>query len=164
MAKQDSINQKKKSKLRDLDWSQRMFMYNRLCKQFHEADILYNLDITNMWGEYLLVAAKSIFKMDGIKFYYIMLLGLDKTEDGFKPNNLKISLAPEKLENLSYLKPIGTCKFRVVSEIESTDINTELEENYKNIDPWKYNSRLTTRKPVRRKYDSNGELVIKVIN
>ena len=166
MVKQDNLKKtpatrRKKRELRNLDWAASIAEYNSFCKNLHEGDILYNLDVTNLWGEYLLVAAKTKFVVNGIPVFFMLLLGLDNEDGEFKPNNLRISLSPEKLENIRYLKFVGNCKFGIQPIIEKTGLNEALNTMYKKMDLKKYSSNLGLSKPRRRKYDASGELRIK---
>ena len=53
-------------------------VYNNFCKNITEGSILYNMDITNLWGDYLLVVQKTIIRIGKMKTYSLLLLGLKK--------------------------------------------------------------------------------------
>ena len=55
--------------------------YNRFCGNLKEGCILYNIDSTNSWGDYLLVVNISAVKVEGIKTYTVLLLGLKKDKN-----------------------------------------------------------------------------------
>ena len=71
--------------------------YNTFCNSIKVGSILYNINSTNYWGEYLLVADKVAIKIDNLKTYTILLLGLSKEGSNYKPRELSITLTPDDL-------------------------------------------------------------------
>ena len=139
-------------------------MYNDFCASIREGDILYNIDNTNMWGSYLLVAARASINMGGHKTWFMLLIGLDKDGEEFTSNNTRINLNPDKASSTSYLKRIGHTKFKVDIVFKEVNINNGLAVVYENTDLWKYSRKLDTRKPRKKKYDRTGDLLIKNYN
>lgn len=135
--------------------------YNQFCESLVEGNILYNIDTTNLWGEYLLVANITSVRVGGFKTYTVLLLGLKKEEGKYIPIDLRIKLTPEYTNNIPFLKPVGFCKFKLFPELSNININTGLVSVYGNVDLWKYRDKLNIKKPRKRKYDSEGKLIIK---
>lgn len=157
MAKEEHIN---RDVLRDT-----ISQYNDFCKEIKEGDILYNIDSTNLWGDYLVVASKAVFTLGTVKTYYMLLIGLDKeSSNAFKTNNCRINLTPDKADNTSYLKRIGHCKFTVELKMDNVQTNKGLMCIYEGTDLLKYYSKIHMKKPRKKKYDRNGELTRKPLN
>ena len=138
--------------------------YNGFCKNLTEGCILYNIDSTNLWGDYLLVASISIVRIGSHKTYTVLLLGLKKEGTSYVPRNLCIKLTPDYAKNVPFLKYVGHCKFKLIPELSNMDINTGLVAAYGSIDLHKYTTKLSIRKPRARKYDREGKLVIRKPN
>lgn len=135
--------------------------YNTFCRNSKEGDILYNLDSTNCWGEYLLVANVSKVVIKGVATYTMLLLGLMRKEGSMVPLNIRIKLTPEYHANIPFLKYVGHCSFRLIPTIDEMDFNLGLAAVYGSTDLWKYKEKLSIRKPRRRKYGRDGKPVIK---
>lgn len=135
--------------------------YNKFCGNLVEGSILYNIDSTNRWGEYLLVASISVVRISGMRTYTVLLIGLTKEEGNYKPRNLCIKLTPDYAKNVPFLKYVGHCNFTLVPELSNIDINVGLVTVYGNVDLHKFAEKLSIRKPRRGKYDKDGKLVIK---
>lgn len=135
--------------------------YNGFCKSLVEGNILYNLDSTNLWGEYLLVANISTVNTEKEKTYAVLLLGLKKEKDSLLPTGTCIKLTPDYSNNIPFLKPVGYCKFQLVPNITTLNLNVGMAAIYGSIDLWKYRRKLDIHKPRKSKYDKDGKLVIK---
>ena len=135
--------------------------YNTFCSSIKVGSILYNINSTNYWGEYLLVADKVTIKIDNLKTYTILLLGLSKEGSNYKPRELSITLTPDDANNVPFLKPVGYCTFKLVPQLNKISVDKGLIAAYSDIDLHKYANRLSIRKPKTSKYDHEGKLVIK---
>jgi hypothetical protein len=135
--------------------------YNKFCRSLREGCILYNIDKTNSWGEYFLVANIASIRFAGQRTYSMMLLGLSKKEQGFVPRNLRIKLTPDYARNIPFLKNVGQCNFTLVPEIRDVDVNLGLVAVYGDVNLHKYAQKLSVHKPKSRKYGKDGHLVIK---
>lgn len=138
--------------------------YNTFCKNLREGCILYNVDNTNSWGDYFLVANISAVRLNNHKTYSVLLMGLKKDGDTFLPRNNKIKLTPEFADNLPFLKYIGRCHFTLRPELTDVDINLGLASMYGSTDVHKYAKKLSVRKPKKRRYGSDGKPIIKKTN
>ena len=135
--------------------------YNTFCKSINVGSILYNINSTNCWGEYLLVADITAIKIDNLKTYAILLLGLKKEEGNYKPRELSVTLTPDDANNVPFLKPVGYCTFKLVPQLNKVNVDKGLIAAYSDIDLHKYANRLSIRKPRTSKYNHEGSLVIK---
>lgn len=138
--------------------------YNDFCKDLREGSVLYNIDPTNMWGDYLLVVNKSIIRVGNAKTYSVLLLGLKKEDGVYKTRNMRISLTPDYAPYVSYLKHVGFCKFELLPVLKDTDIKAGLVAAYSNVDLHQFTKRLSIRKPQRHKYDRDGKPIIRKCN
>lgn len=134
--------------------------YNEFCRSVNEGDILYNIDSTNCWGDYLLVAAKAPIKVRNAKSWFILLLGLDLKDDKLITTSVRINLTPDEMQSTYYLKYVGYCKYSLTPTIYNSTIVEALKNTYKNIDLWKYSKKLHLRKPKKRKYGRDGKPII----
>ena len=123
--------------------------------------VLYNIDPTNLWGDYLLVVNVTTVRIYEHKTYTVLLLGLKKENKEFTPRNLKIKMTPEYAKNIPFLKYVGHCNFFLNPILENIEINIALTAIYSSTDLRKFNSAVDLRKPRKRKYDKDGKLVIK---
>lgn len=137
--------------------------YNDFCKSVSEGNILYNLDSTNGWGEYLMVTSKMTVKTCNIVTYTLLLIGLKKEKEKMLPTNQCIKLTPDYAGNIPFLKPVGYCKFRLIPDISSVNLNLGMAAIYGSVDLWKYKEKLSIRKPKARKYGKDGKPIIKKI-
>ena len=135
--------------------------YNSFCKELRAGNVLYNIDTTNLWGEYLLVAHVTPVRVGNAKTYTVLLLGLKKAEGKYVSNDLCISLTPDYAGRIPFLKHVGYCKFSLMPVLDNVDINVGLAAVYGNTDLHKFASKLSIRKPKVRKYDREGKPVIK---
>ena len=135
--------------------------YNEFCRNLIEGNILYNIDSTNLWGEYLLVVNKSIIHVCNMLTYSILLFGLKKEEGQYKPRDLCISFTPDYASRIPFLKIIGSCKFKLIPAIEDVKVNVGLVAIYGSVDLHKYTKKLNIRKPQIKKYGKDGKPVIK---
>ena len=133
--------------------------YNTFCKNLKEGCILYNIDSTNLWGDYLLVANISTIKVGVYKTYGVLLIGLKKEESKFVPRNLIIRLTPEYINNIPFLKYVGHCKFKLIPEIIEINVNLGLATVYSNTDLHKFAKKISVRKPKSRIYEKDGSPV-----
>lgn len=138
--------------------------YNAFCKSIQKGNILYNLDSTNLWGDYLLVTNIATVKVSNIKTYTVFLIGLKKENGEYIPRDLSISLTPSNRGNIPFLKPVGFCKFKLHPTFSKVNIDVGLTTIYGNTDLHKYLTKHDIRKPKVSKYDTNGELIIKSLN
>ena len=135
--------------------------YNGFCKDLRAGNILYNIDSTNLWGEYLLVVNVTALRINGIKTYTVFLTGLRKKEGKYVPYDLSISLTPDYARYIPFLKPVGYCKFSLHPAIEDVNVNVGLVTVYGNTDLHKFATKLSVRKPRTHKYDRDGKPVIR---
>lgn len=135
--------------------------YNRFCKNLMEGNILYNIDSTNLWSEYLLVANITPIRIKGVRTYTITLLGLKKQNGKYTPINQRISMTPDYTKYIPFLKPVGFCKFKLIPDMTDVEINVGLVATYGSTDLHKFTSKLSIRKPKFSKYDMEGKLIIK---
>lgn len=136
-------------------------IYNDFCRNLKEGNILYNVDYTNHWGEYLLVANIATFIFEGMKTYTALLIGLKKEGSKLTPYNLRIKFTPEHIDHIPFLKYVGRCDYQLVPKIENLELNLGLATIYGSIDLHKYTKKLSIRKPRNRKYGNDGHLIIK---
>ena len=137
-----------------------MFAYNDFCKNLKEGCILYNLDSTNNWGDYLLVVNISAVRIKGNLTYTALLLGLRKEKSNLVPRNTKIKLTPDYANSIPFLKYVGQCSFELIPNITDVNLDVGLAAVYGSIDLWKYREKLNIRKPKKRKYGRDGKLVV----
>ena len=135
--------------------------YNQFCGNLREGYVLYNVDSTNLWGDYLLVADVISVRVGACKTYTVLLLGLKKEDGVFKPKNLRIKLTPEHAKNIPFLKYVGRCNFNLIPEMSDVNINTGLVTVYGQADLHKFAQGLSIRKPRKQKYGKDGKLIIK---
>lgn len=138
--------------------------YNTFCRNLKEGNILYNIDTTNFWGEYLLVAHKVLVRVQGVKTYTILLIGLQKENDQYKPRNIMVVLTPDCASSIPFLKYVGYCKFKLYPIIDKADVNLGLVAAYSEVDLRKYAYSINMRKPQKTKYGKDGKPVIKKLN
>lgn len=135
--------------------------YNSFCKGLKEGTILYNVDSTNCWGDYLLVVNKTSIQIGSVKTYTVLLLGLKKEDSVFKSRHLRISMTPDYASHVPFLKYVGYSKFELLPVLKDVDVNMGLVAAYGTTDLRKYAQRLSIRKPQSRRYDKDGKPVIK---
>ena len=135
--------------------------YNTFCQNLLTGNILYNIDSTNLWGEYLLVVNITPIRFYDVKTYTVFLIGLKKQEGKYVPYNLCISMTPDYARYIPFLKPVGYCKFSLLPVLEDVDVNLGLVTVYGNTDLHKFASKLSIRKPRAKKYDGEGSPIIK---
>jgi hypothetical protein len=135
--------------------------YNNFCKKLSEGSVIYNVDTTNGWGEYLLVIDKSSICIGKTHTYSIILLGIQKERGRYLPRNLKISLTPENASNIPYLKYVGYCRYELFLVLRDVNINIGLAAAYGSTDLHKFTKNVHIRKPQIRKYNKDGKPVIK---
>lgn len=138
--------------------------YNSFCSNLKEGYILYNIDTTNQWGEYLLVANVATVRIKGIETYTCMLLGLKKENNGFVPRNCRIKLTPDYASNIPFLKYVGKCTFSIVPIIEDIKVDIGLVTAYGQADLHRFAEKLSIRKPKKRKYGKDGKPIIRKTN
>lgn len=135
--------------------------YNAFCRELRAGCILYNINSMNMWGDYLLVAHVTRIRVGNVNTYTVLLLGLKKQEGKYIPRNLCISLTPDCMEQVPFLKPVGYGKFTLVPVFDEVKVDVGLAAVYSQTDLHKFVSSLSIRKPRTRKYDKDGRLIIK---
>ena len=141
-----------------------MGAYNDFCRNLTEGSILYNLDSTNSWGDYLLVANKQVIHAGNDQTYTLLLLGLKKENGQYKPRNLRISMTPDYAKHIPYLKYVGTCKFELLPVISEVNVSVGLVSIYSNTDLRKFTQKLNIRKPQKKRYGNDGKPTIKKCN
>ena len=135
--------------------------YNKFCNNLAEGCILYNIDSTNMWGDYFLVANISPVRIGEMKTYTALLLGLKKDKNRFLPVNRKIKLTPDCAGNVPFLKYVGRCKFSIIPELSEVEVNIGLATVYGQTDLRKFTEKLSIRKPKKKKYGRDGKLFVR---
>ena len=135
--------------------------YNNFCQKLKEGSVIYNVDHTNGWGEYLLVIDKSSICVGKTRTYSLILLGIQKERGRYLPRNLKISLTPESASHIPYLKYVGYCRYELLLVLRDVNINVGLVAAYGNTDLHKFTKSMRMRKPQTRKYNKDGKPVIK---
>lgn len=134
--------------------------YNSFCKGLKAGHILYNINSMNLWGDYLLVAHVAHIRVGNADTYTALLIGLKKQEGKYVPINLCISLTPDNIEQIPFLKPVGYGKFTLIPMFDNIDINVGLVTVYSQTDLHKLVTKLDIRKPRTRKYGKDGKPVI----
>ena len=135
--------------------------FTAFCRERHEGEILYNLDSTNLWGEYLLIVSKIKFKVNGTTTYCLILHSVTLKDHTLIPLNRRIDFSSEMANSVPFLKPVGFCKFELNPHFTKVDINLPLIVTYKNQDIWDYTKRSKTPKPKKRTYGIDGLKIIK---
>lgn len=135
--------------------------YNKFCKNLTEGCILYNVNKTNSWGEYLLVANITEVILSGMKTYSVLLIGLKKEDGEYLPKNLRIKITPDHYNDVHFLNYVGRCNFNLIPNIKDININKGLIAIYQDVDLRKYAKNIKIRKPKNRKYAADGKLVIR---
>lgn len=135
--------------------------YNKFCKELKAGNILYNINSMNLWGDYLLVAHVTHVRVGNADTYTALLLGLKKTEGQYIPRNFYVSLTPDNIEQIHFLKHVGYGKFTLVPVFSEINVNVGLATVYSQTDLHKFVSKLSIRKPRVSKYDKDGKPVIK---
>lgn len=135
--------------------------YNVFCENLSEGHILYNIDNTNQWGEYLLVVNVSSVSIHGHTSYNVLLLGLRKENNSFVPRNVRINLTPDYVGNIPFLRYIGHCNFKLVPDITDLEVNKGLVSVFSSVDLRKYTEKLSLRKPKIRKYGEDGKHIVR---
>ena len=135
--------------------------YNGFCKELRVGNILYNINSMNLWGEYLLVAHIAHIKTSGIDTYTVLLLGLKKQDGKYVSRNVCVSLTPDNMEQIPFLKHVGYGQFTLVPVFDSINVNVGLATVYSQTDLHKFATKLSIRKPRTHKYGKDGKLVIK---
>lgn len=138
--------------------------FNKFCSNLREGTILYNIDSTNLWGDLLLVVNISTVKIDKMSTYTVLMLGLKREEGKFVPRNLRIKFTPDYASSIPFLKYVGYCKYQLVPKLEDVNVNLGLLTVYSNTDLRKFTKTSSVRKPRKRKYGNDGELIIKKAN
>ena len=135
--------------------------YNEFCKELRAGNILYNINSMNLWGDYLLVAHVTHIRIGNADTYTALLLGLKKVEGQYVSRNFCISLTPDNMEQIPFLKHVGYGKFTLVPAFEDINVNVGLVTVYSQTDLHRFVSKLSIRKPRTRKYGKDGKLIIK---
>jgi hypothetical protein len=135
--------------------------YNEFCKGLRAGNILYNINSMNLWGDYLLVAHVTHIRVGNADTYTALLLGLKKIEGQYVPRNFCISLTPDNMEQIPFLKHVGYGKFTLVPVFDEINVNVGLATVYSQTDLHKFVSKLSIRKPRTHKYGKDGKPVIK---
>ncbi len=135
--------------------------YNGFCRELRMGSILYNINSMNRWGEYLLVAHVTHIRTSDIDTYTVLLLGLKKSEGKYIPRNFCISLTPDNMEQIPFLKHVGYGKFTLVPVFDKIKVDVGLAAVYSQTDLHKFVSKLSIRKPRTHKYGKDGKSVIK---
>ena len=135
--------------------------YNRFCKNLHEGYILYNIDTTNSWGDYLLVANIAKVRLGEQTTYTVMLLGLKKEKKNFVPRNIRIKLTPDCAKYIPFLKYVGKCHYRLIPDISDVEVNIGLAAVYGGVNLRKYTQKLSIRKPKKKGYWNDGRRIVK---
>lgn len=135
--------------------------YNRFCSSLKEGCILYNVNNTNNWGDYLLVVNISAVKVSEQKTYTVLLLGLKKEKDSLVSRNTRIKLIPDYAQNVPFLKPVGYCDFKIVPILDNVKLNVGLAAVYGSTDLHKFTKNLSIRKPKKRKFGIDGKPIVK---
>lgn len=135
--------------------------YNAFCKELRVGNILYNLNSMNLWGDYLLVAHITRVKVGNTNTYTVLLIGMKKQDGQYVAKNLCISLTPDNMEQIPFLKHVGYSKFTLVPMFSEININVGLATVYSQTDLHKFVSKLSIRKPRTHKYGKDGKPVIK---
>lgn len=142
---------------------ERLVEFNEFCKQLHTGDLIYNINSSNAWGEYLMVATKANIIIGKEKSYYIMFFGLRKDGEAFSFNDKKIDFTLNLDGEIPFLKVVGKCEFELKPAIIRAFSRKELIAIYKGMDLRKYTKTANVRKARYKKY-ADGTTVIKKIN
>lgn len=131
--------------------------YNGFCRELRAGNILYNTNSTNHWGEYLLVVHVTHVK----DTYAILLMGMEKTEGQYRTRNLCVSLTPDNMKQVPFLKHVGYCKFTLTPILDNVHVDVGLATVYSQTDLHKFVTNLSIKKPRTRKYGKDGRPIIK---
>ena len=143
----------------------KLLAFNEFCMEHKEGDILLNLNPSNMWGKYLLVTAKSLLCADSVRVGFLMLMGLERKENGeLKPTGKRIDLTFDKADHTNYLKKVGFCKYSITPRLVESTTNFNLVKRYQGVGMAKYNGRQKVRKPLAKIWDIDGRRIIKDTN
>ena len=134
--------------------------YNEFCRKLRKGVILYNINPSNFFGEYLLVAHITHVVIDSSDTYTVLLLGMKRQDGKYIPTNSQTSLTPENMEQISFLKHVGCSKFTLVPVFDEINVNLGLITVYSQTDLHKFTSKLSIRKPRARKYGKDGKLIV----
>lgn len=135
--------------------------YNEFCKDLKAGCILYNLNAMNLWGDYLLVANVTHVKIGYAGTYTVLLIGMKKEEGKYTPRNLCISLTPDNIEQIPFLKQVGYSKFNLVPVLDDIKINVGLVARFSQVDLHEFTKKLHIKKPRTHKYGKDGKPIIK---
>ena len=135
--------------------------YNAFCRDLKAGHILYNVNPGNMWGDYLLVAHVLHVRVGNADTYAVLLIGMKKTEGKYVPRNFCISLTPESMSQVPFLKHVGYSKFTLVPVFDEVNVDVGLAPVYSQTDLHKFVTKLSIRKPRTHKYGKDGKPVIK---
>lgn len=135
--------------------------YNAFCKELRIGNILYNINSMNLWGEYLLVANVTRIRFSNTDTYTALLLGMKKVDGKYVNRNFCISLTPDNMAQIPFLKCVGYSRFTLVPVFDEINVNVGLATVYSQTDLHKFTSKLSTRKPRTHKYGKDGKLIIK---
>ena len=138
-------------------------VYNNFCKNLAEGYILYNVDSTNGWGEYFVVVNIATVRLQGLKTYTALLIGLKKEDGKFYPRNTRIKITPDYAKNVPFLKYVGRCRFKLIPELTDVEVNAGLVAVYGTVDLRKFNEWTPLRKPKKRKYGKDGKPIIRKV-
>lgn len=131
--------------------------YNEFCNNLKDGYILYNLDSTNDWGEYLLAGEKFSLKVEGQKTYAVLLYGIKRKDNKFVFNKTRVKLTPDCAGNVPFLKYIGRCKCTTFPDMSEFNVNVGLMTAYGSTDLHKFAEKLSIRKPKKRRYGNDGK-------
>lgn len=135
--------------------------YNFFCKDLKAGSILYNINSTNLWGDYLLVINVDHIKFNNFSTYTALLLGLKKEDGKYVSRNFCISLTPDHKAQIPFLKYVGYSKFKLIPVLEDVKINVGLVARFSQVDLHEFAQKLSISKPRTHKYGKDGKPIIK---
>lgn len=138
--------------------------YNDFCKALRPGNILYNINYTNLWGEYLLVAQVAHIIVRDVDTYNVMLLGLKKQDKDYVSKETCVFLTPDSADQIPFLKYVGYSHFTMTPTFSEINVNSGLASIYSQMDLHELLDRLSVPKPRLRKYGNDGTPVIKNTN
>jgi hypothetical protein len=139
--------------------NQKIAVHNVFCNSVYVGDILYNLNSTGEHNKYYVVTAKKPVKIADDKSLVITMAGIKKGKDNFVPTSNCLILTYSDAAYTQMLKPVGHCKFNFSVSIKDPEINKGLVVVYDTTNMKDYVKYLPLRKPKRRKYSDDGNLI-----
>ena len=138
--------------------------YNGFCSILSEGDLLVNMNKSNGWGEYLIVALKATFIVANQDSYFCLLMGAKVDKNNVSTTGYHIYFTPDKASMVPFLRKVGHCDFELTPVIKGSTVNKGLIAMYSSVNAWNYSKVSGYRKPKTGKYDTDGKPVVRQNN